>query len=140
MDISSLYSVNGPDVISEDFDGEMVILNLANGRYFGLRGIASQIWSCIGEGHRPNTILASIAAIQPSLVESSKSFLAQLVELDLIVERKEDTGASTASINALWTAEAPKIEVFDDLAELLLADPIHDVDEEAGWPTLRSGQ
>ena len=140
MDISSLYSVNGPDVISEDFDGEMVILNLANGRYFGLRGIASQIWSCIGEGHRPNTILASIAAIQPSLVESSKSFLAQLVELDLIVERKEDTGASTASINALWTAEAPKIEVFDDLAELLLADPIHDVDEQAGWPTLRSGQ
>ena len=140
MDISSLYAVNGPDVISEDFDGEMVILNLANGRYFGLRGIASQIWSCIGEGHRPNTILASIAAIQPSLVESSKSFLAQLVELDLIVERKEDTGASTASINALWTAEAPKIEVFDDLAELLLADPIHDVDEEAGWPTLRSGQ
>jgi len=140
MDISSLYSVNGPDVISEDFDGEMVILNLANGRYFGLRGIASQIWSCIGEGHRPNTILASIAAIQPSLVESSKSFLAQLVELDLIVERKEDTGASTASINALWTSEAPKIEVFDDLAELLLADPIHDVDEEAGWPTLRSGQ
>ena len=140
MDISSLYAVNGPDVISEDFDGEMVILNLANGRYFGLRGIASQIWSCIGEGHRPNTILASIAAIQPSLVESSKSFLAQLVELDLIVERKEDTGASTASINALWTAETPKIEVFDDLAELLLADPIHDVDEEAGWPTLRSGQ
>ena len=140
MDITSHYSVNGPDVISEDFDGEMVILNLANGRYFGLRGIASQIWSCIGEGHRPNTILASIAAIQPSLVESSKSFLAQLVELDLIVERKEDTGASTASINALWTAEAPKIEVFDDLAELLLADPIHDVDEEAGWPTLRSGQ
>lgn len=140
MDISSLYAVNGPDVISEDFDGEMVILNLANGRYFGLRGIASQIWSCIGEGHRPNTILASIAAIQPSLVESSKSFLAQLVELDLIVQRKEDTGASTASINALWTAETPKIEVFDDLAELLLADPIHDVDEEAGWPTLRSGQ
>ena len=140
MDISSLHAVNGPDVISEDFDGEMVILNLANGRYFGLRGIASQIWSCIGEGHRPNTILASIAAIQPSLVESSKSFLAQLVELDLIVQRKEDTGASTASINALWTAETPKIEVFDDLAELLLADPIHDVDEEAGWPTLRSGQ
>ena len=140
MDISSLYAVNGPDVISEDFDGEMVILNLANGRYFGLRGIASQIWSCIGEGHRPNTILASIAAIQPSRVESSKSFLAQLVELDLIVQRKEDTGASTASINALWTAETPKIEVFDDLAELLLADPIHDVDEEAGWPTLRSGQ
>jgi len=140
MDISSLYAVNGPDVISEDFDGEMVILNLANGRYFGLRGIASQIWSCIGEGHKPNTILASIAASQPSLVESSESFLAQLVELDLIVQRKDDTGASTASINSLWAAEAPRIEVFDDLAELLLADPIHDVDEQAGWPTLRSGQ
>jgi hypothetical protein len=29
---------------------------------------------------------------------------------------------------------AIKLEVFDDLSELLVADPIHDVDEEAGWP------
>ena len=31
----------------------------------------------------------------------------------------------------------PGIEVFDDLAELIFGDPIHDVDEQAGWPTLR---
>jgi hypothetical protein len=26
------------------------------------------------------------------------------------------------------------LAVFDDLADLLIADPVHDVDEEAGWP------
>lgn len=140
MDFSELYVVNAPDVVSEDFDGEKVILNLANGRYFGLRGIASQMWSCIGDGHKPDAILASIAASKPSLVESSKSFIARLVELDLVVRSKNDTEASSASLDKLWADEAPGIDVFDDLAELIFADPIHDVDEQAGWPTLRAGQ
>lgn len=140
MDTSSLYAVNAPDVVSEDFDGEMVILNLANGRYFGLQGIASQIWSCIGDGHRPDAILASIAAGQPSLVESSKSFFARLVEFELIVARKDGTEESTEPLNLVWAAEAPTIDMFDDLAELIFADPIHDVDEQAGWPTPRAGQ
>ena len=34
----------------------------------------------------------------------------------------------------LLTADGFGVEVFDDLADLLVADPIHDVDQEAGWP------
>jgi hypothetical protein len=26
---------------------------------------------------------------------------------------------------------------FDDMKDLILADPIHDVEEDAGWPVLR---
>jgi hypothetical protein len=26
------------------------------------------------------------------------------------------------------------VEMFDDLADLILTDPIHDVDQNAGWP------
>jgi hypothetical protein len=32
------------------------------------------------------------------------------------------------------SATPPTVEVFDDLADLILADPIHDVEETAGWP------
>jgi hypothetical protein len=28
----------------------------------------------------------------------------------------------------------PKVETFSDLADLIKADPIHDVEETAGWP------
>jgi hypothetical protein len=34
-----------------------------------------------------------------------------------------------------WSA--PAMEVFDDMADLIKADPIHDVDDVAGWPVRR---
>ena len=30
---------------------------------------------------------------------------------------------------------APVLNKYSDMQDLLLLDPIHDVDEEAGWPT-----
>ena len=30
--------------------------------------------------------------------------------------------------------QTPVIEVFDDLAELIMIDPLHEVDAERGWP------
>jgi hypothetical protein len=29
----------------------------------------------------------------------------------------------------------PVLEVYTDMQDLLLLDPIHEVDEEAGWPS-----
>jgi hypothetical protein len=138
MNFSSRYVINAPDVVSEDFNGEMVILNLANGHYFSLHGIASKIWTSLGEGHGPDAILASIAAGQPKLVESSSAFFERLAELALIVPREDDAAKPTTSLDQTWSADAPDIEVFEDLAELIAADPIHDVDEQAGWPTPRA--
>ena len=137
VNISSRHAINAPDVIAEDFDGEMVILNLANGHYFSLAGIASPIWDLVLAGHTPQSILSSIQARRPELVEDSLRFLGRLVELDLV--RPEANGADSpgGAIDEVWSGKAPEIEVFDDLAELIFADPIHDVDEQAGWPTPR---
>jgi hypothetical protein len=69
-------------------------------------------------------------------VEVSKThgaaFSAQLVELGLIVESDE----AALPAQAQDFATAPSIEVYDDLSDLILADPIHDVDEKQGWPKL----
>lgn len=34
--------------------------------------------------------------------------------------------------------DAPSLAIFDDLAELFMADPIHDVEEPAGWPVVKN--
>lgn len=31
----------------------------------------------------------------------------------------------------------PQLQVFEDLADLILLDPIHDVSETLGWPVAR---
>ena len=85
MDLFSRYAINTPDVVAEDFNGEIVILNLANGHYFSLCGIACAIWSLLLAGHTPHSIVASIEASRPDLVEGSSQFVERLLELQLIL-------------------------------------------------------
>jgi hypothetical protein len=136
MDLSCGYSINAPDVVAEDFSGQIVILNLGNGHYFSLQGIASPIWALLLAGHAPKDILDSIEKSRQDVVAESSHFIGRLLELNLIVPRAGTAGPA-APIDAGWDGASPQIDVFDDLAELIFADPIHDVDEQAGWPTPR---
>jgi hypothetical protein len=140
FDPNSLYVINAPDVVAEDFDGQTVILNLSDGRYFSLGGIASPIWNNLVRGCSPQAIFDSVGQQQPDLTEEAARFVGELVGLGLI-RGKADAGSSVAAvISEEWSGEAPRIEIFDDLAELIFADPIHDVDEQAGWPAPRPAQ
>jgi len=134
------YTINAPDVVAEDLDGEIVILNLANGHYFSLGGIACPIWSLLLSGHTPQSIFTSIEARRPDLVDGSSEFVNRLIELNLITPCTDADAAPADPIDELWSGTSPTIEVYDDLAELIFADPIHDVDEQAGWPTPRQTQ
>ena len=134
MDVSGGYSINDPDVVAEDFNGQVVILNLANGHYFSLEGIAAPIWSLLLAEWPPKEILASIGQARPEMVDDSAHFIERLAELGLIVPSGR-AEAVRNGIDANWVGGSPQIQTFDDLAELIFADPIHDVDEQAGWPT-----
>ena len=140
MSASSRYTINAPDVVAEDLNGEIVILNLANGHYFSLCGIACAIWSLLLAGHTPQSIFTSIEVSRPELVEGSSDFVKRLIELNLICPRGDADAVPAEPIDELWSGDGPTIEVYDDLAELIFADPIHDVDEQAGWPTPRQTQ
>ncbi len=141
INITNTYSINSPDVVAEDFNGQIVILNLSDGRYFSLTGIASPIWSALLDGHTPKTILDSVGSQQPDMLASAREFLDRLLDLELIRPREAAiAGPSTAGLEHSWSDEAAQIEVFDDLAELIFADPIHDVDEQVGWPAPRPEQ
>jgi hypothetical protein len=140
LDLNSGYTINAPDVVAEDFNGQTVILNLSDGRYFNLAGIASPIWSNLLRGCTPQAIFDSLDQHRPELREQASRFIDQLIDLSLI-RRETEAGVDPApSLGDDWSGEAPQIEIFDDLAELIFADPIHDVDEQVGWPAPRPAQ
>ena len=135
LDIRKSYAINAPDVVAEDFDGEIVILNLANGHYYALQGLAQRIWPLLLDGHTPESILANIASRRPDLADTAPAFIARLVELNLVIAAPKP---APGRLEESWEGKAPAIEVYDDLAELIFADPVHDVDEQAGWPKKRT--
>ena len=48
VSLSTVLSIH-PDVVWRDVDGEIVLLNLATGEYFGLDGAASRIWQLLDD-------------------------------------------------------------------------------------------
>lgn len=131
------YTISAPDVVSEDFSGQVVILNLSDGRYFSLAGVAPTVWNNLLAGQTPLAILDSIWQHRPELRDEANRFIDKLLELKLIRPQEGSEPDSVAALSETWAGEPPKIDVFDDLAELIFADPIHDVDEQAGWPAPR---
>jgi hypothetical protein len=131
------YTISAPDVVSEDFNGQIVILNLSDGRYFSLGGIASSVWNTLLAGQTPQAIFESIGEQRPDLRDEAARFVDRLFELKLISLDESGEAGNVSAISATWNGDPPRIEVFDDLAELIFADPIHDVDAQVGWPAPR---
>lgn len=124
-------AVAGPDIIFEDFDGDLVVLNLKSGQYFGFNPAAAVVWEALMAGAAPSALAEASpdpAAIAP--------FAQRLLDLELVVVADAAPAdlAPDAAERVAALAEAPQVQVYDDLADLIVADPIHDVDQEAGWP------
>jgi hypothetical protein len=81
-----------------------------------------------------------VAAVNAELGAATAAFIVRLQAEGLIRARTivaEATAplASVAAANA--GAAKPELESFDDMADLIKADPIHEVDEAFGWPVRR---
>jgi hypothetical protein len=134
--LARAYAISAPDIVAEDFDGQVVVLNLANGHYYSVHGAGGALWSLVAAGNAIDAIMTSLAAERPELVDDALRFIHEIVSLGLVRAASADA-APVSSMPVSWPGEAPRLEVFNDLAELITADPVHDVDVEAGWPTLR---
>lgn len=142
MNVAVRYRVNNPKVVSETIDGEVVMINLESGSYYSTDKIGAEIWNFIEQRAAPVEILHSMNQRyvgSPKDIEVAVlDFMKRLTEEKLIVA---DAGGEAASGSIVPSPAAaaripfvkPSVQKYDDMQELLLADPIHDFDE-AGWP------
>jgi len=137
------FRVNTPMVTHETIDGEAVIINLDSGNYYSLVDAGSFIWGLIDQGASAsevqNLVSQTYHGDASDIDQGVQDLLAQLQQESLIVpvdgaESFEQTqvlpsnnGHEKPSFNP------PSLNKYSDMQELLLLDPIHDVDE-AGWP------
>ncbi|MGH1350281.1 MAG: PqqD family protein [Methyloligellaceae bacterium] len=131
--MKSKFVLSSTDVVFEEFDGEYVVLNLASGKYHAIDKSAALIWKFLMDGVAPAHILAK----QDIGGDVVSLFIERLVELELITADAAENGRDLRQSEAeelLQMDSKPTIEVFDELSDLILADPIHDVEETQGWP------
>ena len=125
-----------PNVLADSIDGEVVAIHLLTGRYYSMRGTAAEIWAGLTDGATVDDLGAGLAprhGAEPAAAgRLAEWFLGRLAADDLVAGPGTDAG-ETPVVPAVPGIDPPVLESFTDLEELMLLDPVHDVDER-GWP------
>jgi hypothetical protein len=137
------YCVNSPQVINEVIDGEAIIINLVTGSYYSLDRVGSQVWSLVEASLAVDRIMAELDRRydgEPDEIrEAVNELLEQLSDEQLIVPcgEEESTAPPAAEMeaNPQEPFRAPRLEKFNDMQDLILLDPVHEVGSR-GWPHL----
>lgn len=116
-------------------------MNLESGHYFSTRNIGALVWACIEQGAAVDAISGVIVnRYQIEKIDADRAlakFVGELLQHGLVREAVdgENTRPATLDDATGWPAtwSAPQVEVYTDMEDLLLLDPIHDV-SDAGWP------
>lgn len=141
--------VNTPTVVHETIDGETIILNLDSGFYYSLVETGAKIWDLLAGMNSADDIIKNMCLYYEGsdneIANAVNSFISELIGEDLIVSGQE-TGkglscdASSVSQPDEKTAKIefkpPVLNKYSDMQDLLLLDPIHEVDVD-GWPTIK---
>jgi hypothetical protein len=137
------YRANRPDVILEDFSDEVVIVNLASGNYYSIDAVGAEIWAMIQSQAAAGEITTHLSREyegDPTTIgQAVTKFIGELLSENLIVPEAtaiaENPKLEPAMSRERGPFTAPVLHKYTDMQELLLVDPIHEVDE-TGWPNV----
>lgn len=132
------------DLVAETLSDETLVIDTASGVFFSLRGVASALWAMLEGSAREAELRDAVTSRFPDTATVDidvVAFIAALQADDLVVDVESAVARSgAASAAGQWpdAYEPPTVKKYDDMADLLLVDPIHDVDAQVGWPEKRS--
>jgi len=144
MNADTRFRVNTPAVTHEVIDGEAVIINLVTGNYYSLQGEGAEIWSLLAGGLALGAVVdqmtQSYEGDSSAIGNNVLELASQLQQEQLILTGTEIEVPAVADLerrhtngNGKQSFRAAVLHKFTDMQELLILDPIHEVDA-AGWP------
>jgi hypothetical protein len=137
------YRVLKPEVVADVIDGEAVIMNLKTGQYFSSEGTGSDCWDALAAGlsmaQLVDQLIDNYETDRKTVESAVAEFVQDLVSHMLIAPSDAPPPPVTVKPPSSPRSpfHAPVLNVFSDMQDLLLLDPIHDVDA-AGWPMPKS--
>jgi Coenzyme PQQ synthesis protein D (PqqD) len=133
------FRVGSPRVMHETIEGEVILIALDTGTYYSLRESGADVWEGVAHGASQNEIVAALSSRYdgaPDEIEAAVAELLARLEEERLIEAAHDGDASGWADDAPATKRpfaAPVFEKHTDMQDLILLDPVHEVDPR-GWP------
>lgn len=137
-------NIRAPEVIHQTIDGEVIAINLETGNYYSLRGSGADIWNLIASTGALEDVVQELGRIydgEPATIAAATStFVEQLTGEGLLAGDQasplllEEFSMTDVVDGSRKPFEPPMLERFDDMQDLIMLDPIHEIDAAEGWP------
>ena len=136
--MSKNYQVSTSGIAFEQFSDEFVIVNLPEGHYYSLRNSAFFMFQFLVQGANSKSIAKELSQhfdiSEEKALLKSEDFIQELKKYKLLIPTEKSQILDIPIPKSKDTFLDPKIEMFDDMKELLILDPVHDVNPQEGWP------
>jgi hypothetical protein len=135
--------VNSTHVVHETIDDETILIHLGTGVYYSLDASGSAVWRLAAAGVPAADIADALTAAHPEaagVADGVRALVSRLAEEELLIPGHPDelpAGVEVESIAGSFAA--PVLQRYTDMQEFMLVDPLHEVDEQAGWPHAKAG-
>lgn len=139
------HRINTQKIVYETIEGETVLINFNTGVYYSFDKIGILIWELLKEEASPDAIIEvlckSYGGDKAVINVAVNEFILKLEQEGLISpfegagNKVAESGKKAEVIEGKEKLkfEPPVLHRYTDMQELLLLDPIDDVDER-GWP------
>ena len=136
-----MYQLNAEKMFFDIADGQAVVINFLSGIYYGSTALGSVVLERLVTGKAPEKITKAVKALPgcPEDFDAQLSvFVAKLQEKEILLDGETSPGGDEGIGDAaLADGFALTLDEFSEVQDLILADPVHDVDVEQGWPIFK---
>jgi hypothetical protein len=133
--------INVDKVAHEIIDDEVIIIHLETGTYYNLIDVARDVWIGLEAGIPSQEIARELSVaygVLPELAaEAVDGLLSSLLGEEILAAAEPSATAADAfqlPDRSGRPFTPPELTIHTNMADLLMLDPIHDVDEQ-GWPS-----
>lgn len=138
-----MYIFNEKKAFCDDAGGQLIILNFDTGAYYAFNSLASAVVHDLMAGYEPEIVMQALERLAPGADVAVQliSLINKMLEKELIISlpgtQTPEDAMSPYTESLLEDGFSLHIDEFMDVADLLLMDPIHEVDPQVGWPQVK---
>jgi hypothetical protein len=140
------FRINAPRVVHQTIDGETIMIDFDSGAYYSTDQAGTVIWEQVDRGAPVDEIVQVLTqhydgnhrdietAVTHFLAELQQESLISPVSIEDVHRGANPIAGPADQTTATHPAfEMPILHKYTDMQDVLLLDPIHEVDEQ-GWP------
>lgn len=135
-----MYKINDEKMFFDVADGIAVVIDFTTGVYYGMDELSTAVLQSMMAGAGDEAVLGALRQLPgcpDDIAERYSAFVQKMVNCQMLLGNGEGGDCAPFDTALAACGFALKCEDFSEVRDLLLADPVHDVEPEMGWPVLK---